>query len=268
MKSGIALSSRLDRTIELLTELIAFDTVGEVGVTNCMDYLAEVLHASGGEVMRVSTPGSTAQGLHIRFGPDRAGGLALSGHVDVVGVDGQTWTGDPFVLRRNGEKLIGRGAVDMKGFLACSMTHAEATARMRQHPLHLLLSTDEETTCHSARALASHVRDHVPTPCGVIIGEPTLLRPVNRHHGSCTVNVEVIGRASHAGRRDQAVDANLIAAKTDDMVGRAFLRSWPWRRGPHSWSCRRRDCEQYRVRSLPLRLGLAPFSRRNSRRRM
>ena len=154
----------------------------------------------------------------------------MSGHVDVVSTEGQSWTGDPFRLRRDGNRLFGRGVTDMKGFVACAIAAMENAARHPgARPLHLALSADEESTCQSARSLASFVADKLPAPRGVLVGEPTLLCPVNCHKGSYTYEVCITGRAVHASRPETGVSATTLAARLmtwiDDRSAAAYAPS-------------------------------------------
>ena len=115
--------------------------------------------------------------LLASLGPDRVGGVVLSGHTDVVPVDGQDWTSDPFSLTKRGGRLYGRGTADMKGFIACCLAAVPALARTPlKRPIHLALSYDEEIGCFGVPRLLADLTANVPPPALAIVGEPTGMR--------------------------------------------------------------------------------------------
>src|SRR5271165_2253665 len=135
-------------TAEILARLVAFDTTSRNSNLELIAFVRAFLD-SNGVPYRVSTDeAGTKANIHAIIGPREAGGIALSGHVDTVPVDGQRWTSDPFSLRRDGGRLYARGACDMKGFVAaCLAAVPEMLARNLARPLHLFVSYDEETDC-------------------------------------------------------------------------------------------------------------------------
>jgi acetylornithine deacetylase len=137
----------------------------------------------------------------------------LSGHTDVVPVDGQAWTSDPFALTEMNGRLYGRGSCDMKGFLAVALAMVpQFKARPLKTPIHLALSCDEEVGCKGVRPFVAHLRDHLPRPRAVIVGEPTSMQVVNAHKSAITFSTEV-GRklpgCSHLG-----VNAIMVAGSS------------------------------------------------------
>ena len=140
--------SRLEAAIAMTERLVAFDT--ESAKSN-LDLIADVesyLREQGVAFLRIPNEAGDKAALFTTIGPNVEGGVLLSGHTDVVPVAGQAWSADPFKLRREGERLIGRGAVDMKGFDAvCLAMIPEFKAAALKRPIHILLSYDEETTC-------------------------------------------------------------------------------------------------------------------------
>ena len=203
----------LSQTLAILDDLVAIPSVpGEQNQT-WLSYVRSRLEAAGCRVSVVPSPRGDCEGLVASIGPDLPGGLVLSGHVDVVSVEGQQWTSDPFRLRRAGNSVVGRGSADMKGFVACAIATMEhAASQTLARPLHIALSADEETTCQSAVSLAAFIAEGLPSPRGVLVGEPTCLRPVNRHRASFTYEVEVTGRSAHASMPELGFSATGLAA--------------------------------------------------------
>ena len=145
----------------------------------------------------------------------------LSGHTDVVPVDGQSWTRPPFRLTREDGRVYGRGTCDMKGFVACALALVPRLAAAELAlPAHLALSYDEEIGCFGAHGLARHLREIGVRPLAAFVGEPTRMAVVNGHKGSCGVLTEVRGLSCHSSRPDQGVNAIFHAL---DLVG--FLRT-------------------------------------------
>lgn len=204
----------LDRTIATLEALVAIPTVPGQSNAEMVEFITAAVSLLDARVRRVPSPLGDAEGLVLSTGPDVPGGLILSGHMDVVPVEGQDWASDPFRLRRAGDRLIGRGTCDMKGFVACALTQLSlvdpATAEV---PLHVVLSADEESTCRSIDTLIAEIARHLPPVRGVIVGEPTALRPVNRHKASATHHVTVRGRAAHASIPHEGIDAVALAVR-------------------------------------------------------
>jgi acetylornithine deacetylase len=217
----------LSRTLAILDDLVAIKSVPGQANRDWIFYVRSRLEAAGCRVWIVPSATDACDGLVASTGPDAPGGLLLSGHLDVVSVEDQQWTSDPFRLRRDGDRVYGRGTTDMKGFVACAIATLEAAARQaHDRPLHLAISGDEETTCQSAITLAAFVAKELATPRGVLVGEPTCLRPVNRHRASYTYEVEVTGRPAHASMPELGFSATALAARLmtwiDDRSARVF----------------------------------------------
>ena len=141
-------------TIALLERLVSFDSTSRNSNLQLIDYIRHYLDGFGVFYRIASDPSGQKAALHAVIGPLEAGGLALSGHVDTVPVDGQAWTGDPFTLRRRNSRLTARGSCDMKGFVAsCLAAVPDFLARPLRRPLHLFISYDEETDCAGAQRL-------------------------------------------------------------------------------------------------------------------
>jgi acetylornithine deacetylase len=201
-------------TTEMLERLVAFDTTSRNSNLALVDFVREYL-AGHGVPHRISfdATGSKAN-IHAVLGPPVSGGIALSGHVDTVPVDGQTWSTDPFRLHRDGEKLRARGACDMKGFVAaCLAALPELAARPLSRPLHLFISYDEEVGCHGAHRLVRDIAESGLKPELCIVGEPSGMQPVLAHKGKLSVRVTVRGRTGHSSEPAKAVNAVHAAAE-------------------------------------------------------
>jgi len=199
---------QLQHTVELLEKLIAFPTISPDSNLQLIDFAAEKLNALGATV-RVS-PDDTGHkaNLFATLGPETDGGIVLSGHSDVVPVAGQDWTSDPFSMREADGRLFGRGACDMKGFIAASLAMAEHYAALPlTRPVHFAFTHDEETGCLGAQTLVEELRDIGMKPSACIIGEPTLMRIIEGHKGCYEYTVEFSGLAGHGSVPDAGVSA-------------------------------------------------------------
>src|ERR1700692_46137 len=142
------------RALEILDRLIAFPTVSSRSNLDLIDYVRALLAPLGARILVVPNSEGTKANLYAVLGPAVHGGLMLSGHTDVVPVQGQAWSTDPFRMVRRGDALFGRGACDMKGFLACVLAAAEgASGRLLSRPLHMAFAYDEEVGCVGVRGL-------------------------------------------------------------------------------------------------------------------
>lgn len=193
---------------DILTRLVAFPTV--VGHPNgeLVTWVAEHLERAGARVTALPGPEGDRSNLFASFGPPDRPGYVLSGHLDVVPADEPDWHGDPFTLRREGDRLIGRGAVDMKGFVAAVLAGvADLDLPALTVPLHVALSYDEEAGCRGVGHMLAALPDLCAPPLGAIIGEPTGLRPVLRHKGKASLRLAAKGIAGHSSRPDQGWNA-------------------------------------------------------------
>ncbi len=159
--------------------------------------------------------------LFATIGPDIAGGIVLSGHTDVVPVDGQKWASDPFELTERDGRFYGRGTCDMKGFIAVALALVpQFKAANLKTPIHLALSCDEEVGCKGVRPLVAHIRDHMKKPRAVIVGEPTSMQVVNSHKAALTFSTEVTGHEAHSSLTDQGVNAIMVAGELLGEINR------------------------------------------------
>ncbi len=211
---GQAAAERRCSTAELLARLVGFDTTSRNSNLELIGFVRAYLDAHA-VPYRVSTnaDGSKAN-LHATIGPHEAGGIALSGHVDTVPVDGQTWRTDPFVLKRDGGRLYGRGGCDMKGFVAaCLAAVPDLTLRPLARPLHLFISYDEEVGCFGAVRLIEDLDASQLRPALCIVGEPSGMRPVVAHKGKLNLRVGVRGKPGHSSAPARGVNAIYAAAE-------------------------------------------------------
>jgi acetylornithine deacetylase len=152
--------------------------------------------------------------IHAIIGPQQAGGVALSGHVDTVPVDGQAWSADPFTLRRQDGRLYARGACDMKGFVAsCLAAVPDFQARKLARPLHLFISYDEEVGCQGAQRLIQDLDASGLKPALCVVGEPSGMKPILAHKGKLNLNVTVRGIPGHSSEPAKGVNAIYAAAR-------------------------------------------------------
>src|SRR6185295_12581804 len=169
---------------DVLTRLIAFDTVSRNSNLKLIAFAAELLEGLGARVRLTHDDAGAKANLFATLGPERDGGFVLSGHSDVVPVDGQDWSSNPFVADIREDKLYGRGAADMKGFIATALALLPEfkTLDLKQ-PLHFAFSFDEEVGCVGVRRLLDDLKTAGIKPTLAIIGEPTSMRVVAGHKG-------------------------------------------------------------------------------------
>ncbi|MFO0838220.1 MAG: acetylornithine deacetylase [Phycisphaerae bacterium] len=188
---------------DLLAQLVSFDTTSNKPNTSLIDLARNLLQSAGCETLQMTDPSGGKHNLLARRGPDVDGGLLLCGHVDCVPAGEPGWESDPFTLTRRDGRLIGRGAVDMKAFVALALRRmCEARPENLCRPLFLLLTHDEELGSLGAARFAREWRElGIPwrLPRDVIVGEPTGLRVVRMHKGHLKLRIDVRGRAAHSG---------------------------------------------------------------------
>jgi len=199
-------------TEDILERLIAFDTTSRHSNLELIAWVEGFLAARGVESWRVENDEGDKANLIAVVGPWAEGGVVLSGHTDVVPVDGQPWTSDPWTLTQKADRLYGRGVADMKSFLALALAHIDrALAAPLKRPLILAFSYDEEIGCLGAPRLVQRLQGQFPRAQAVIIGEPTEMQVVSGHKGIRTFIVDVFGLEAHSSQIDQGVSAIMAA---------------------------------------------------------
>lgn len=201
-------------SIDMLRRLVAFDTTSRDSNLALIDWVRSYLAELGVSARLVHDETGTKANLFATLGPADRPGIVLSGHTDVVPVDDQDWTGDPFTLAERDGRLFGRGTCDMKGFLAVCLAHVPAfLAADLAWPVHLAFSYDEEVGCLGVRRLLADLADQGLRPRGCVVGEPTGMRVITAHKGKVSFEVHVRGREGHSSRPRQAVNAVEYAAR-------------------------------------------------------
>ncbi len=199
---------------DILETLIGFDTTSRNSNLALIEWVEAYLDRHGVPHRRVPNADGGKSNLLASIGPGVEGGAVLSGHTDVVPVDGQPWSSDPFkVVERDG-RLYGRGTCDMKGFLALALAATpDLVAADLKRPVHLAFSYDEEIGCLGAPAMIEVIGRELPKPAFVVVGEPTDMEAVNGHKGIATFHVTVTGREAHSSQTQQGVSAIMAAVK-------------------------------------------------------
>jgi acetylornithine deacetylase len=213
------------RTLDMLRALVGFDTVSRNSNLALVDHVQAYLEGQGVQVRRITDAEGRKANLVATIGPADVPGYVLSGHTDVVPVDDQEWTSDPFTLRIDGDRAYGRGTADMKGFDACVLASVpEMLAAPLGVPLHIALSYDEEVGCQGVKEIIALMRQWQPLPLGCFIGEPTGMDVVIAHKGKKSFRTEVRGTSAHSSMAPSAVNAVDYAAdlvlKIRDIGGR------------------------------------------------
>lgn len=211
--------SEIAATLDVLARLIAFDTTSRNSNLELIEWIEDYLRVRGIAARRVTNADGGKANLYATIGPDVAGGVVLSGHTDVVPVDGQTWFSDPWVLSERGGKLYGRGTADMKSFIALALAHVDQMrAAALKRPVILAFSYDEEIGCLGAPSMIAELAALPQKPTAVIVGEPTSMKVVSAHKGVRTFVVEVSGREAHSSLPDSGVSAVMEALKLMQLV--------------------------------------------------
>src|SRR5258706_11300469 len=199
---------------DILETLVGFDTTSRHSNLALIEWVETYLDKHQVRHRRVANHDGTKSNLLATVGPAVEGGCVLSGHTDVVPVDGQPWTSDPFAIVERDGRLYGRGTCDMKGFLALALAAVpDLIAARPRKPVHLAFSYDEETGCMGAPAMIEVIRRELPAPAFVVVGEPTDMVAVNGHQGIATYHVTVTGREAHSSQTQQGVSAITAAVK-------------------------------------------------------
>ena len=206
--------SDLGPTLAILKTLVGFDTTSRNSNLALIDWVESYLEGHGVPHRRVPNADGTKSNLIATIGPAVEGGAVLSGHTDVVPVDGQSWDTDPFAITERDGRIYGRGTCDMKGFLALALGIVpELIAANPRRPVHLAFSYDEEIGCLGAPAMIEVIRKELPSPAFVVVGEPTDMVAVNGHKSINNYRVTVTGHEAHSSQTHLGVSAIMEAVR-------------------------------------------------------
>lgn len=199
---------------EILADLVHFDTTSHKTNLPLIAYIEAILKKADVPYDLVPNDEGDKASLFATLGPAEPGGIGLSGHTDVVPVEGQDWDTDPFTLKVKGDKLYGRGTTDMKGFLACMLAalplYKEAQLK---RPIYLIFSYDEEVGCTGVRPLIKKLGHDLPLPSLVLVGEPSNCCVVEAHKSIISYVTRIEGHETHSSLLHQGVSAIEIATK-------------------------------------------------------
>ncbi len=201
-------------TWDMIQRLIAFDTTSRESNLGLIEWVRDWLHGYGVESRLTYDATGRKANLFATVGGGSRPGIVLSGHTDVVPVDGQAWDSDPFTATLDGDRIYARGSADMKSFIAVALAHTPHFAAAKlQAPIHFALSYDEEVGCIGVRGLLEDLVRHDIRPAGCVVGEPTSMQPVIAHKGMRTFKCTVHGKEAHSSLTTQGVNAIEYAAK-------------------------------------------------------
>lgn len=205
--------------LDLVRLLIGFDTTSRGSNLPLIDFAQELLEAAGARCRRTLDTARVKANLFATFGPDTGGGYVLSGHTDVVPVDGQEWSSDPFKAEIRDNRLFGRGTCDMKGFLGVALSLLPEIARARlKRPIHFALSYDEEVGCAGVPGLLEDLRTAGIAPALAIVGEPTEMRVVGAHKSGAVLHTHCHGREGHSSAPEKGTNAVMMAGEFVKML--------------------------------------------------
>lgn len=208
-------------SVGLLRTLVGFDTTSRESNLQLIEFVRDYLAGFDVPCELIYNAERSKANLFATIGPAEQPGIVLSGHTDVVPVDGQPWTVAPFELSEHDGKLFGRGTADMKGYIACvlALVPALGAADLRM-PVHIALSYDEEVGCLGVRSLLAELEQRPVKPLLCIIGEPTELKPVLGHKGKLAMRCDVHGHPCHSAYAPLGVNAIEYAAELIGELGR------------------------------------------------
>jgi acetylornithine deacetylase len=211
------MKSDLDAAREILDKLVSFPSVSRDSNLPLIDWVEGYLAGFGVTSHRVWSEDRQKCSLYANVGPEVAGGIVLSGHTDVVPVDGQAWTSDPWMVTERDGRLFGRGTCDMKGFDALALAAVPmALAAGVKRPLQIALSYDEELGCLAAPAMIAEMARTLPRASAVVVGEPSRMRIINGHKGGVGYKVHVEGFEVHSSIMHTGVNAIMQGARLID----------------------------------------------------
>ena len=207
--------------VEILDRMVAFETISSQPNLDFVDYVKEHLMREGIEAHISYDETGQRANIHGLIGPKIDGGVVLNGHTDVVPVEGQDWTSHPFHLTARDGRLHGRGAVDMKGFLACMLAAVPMwKEKALKRPIHISMCYDEENGGFGAPVLVKDIAAKVPRPAVAVVGEPTGMRIISGHKGGYEMRTEFTGLEAHSSDPRKGASAILYATRFINQLER------------------------------------------------
>ena len=234
--------------LQLMEKLISFPTVSRDSNLDLVDWVQTYLQDHGITAHRFYNDAGDKAALFAHVGPMVEGGIVLSGHTDVVPVDGQNWSSDPWVVTERDGRYFGRGTCDMKGFDALALwALVEAQHMGVARPLQIALSFDEEVGCTGAPPMIEAMLQTLPKASAVIVGEPSMMKAVSGHKGGIGITTTLVGHEVHSSLIHQGVNAIMFGAKLVDWANKVNAETWRAARGlwrkcsirlfpPHMWA--------------------------------
>lgn len=208
----------------MLDALVGIPTVSRDSNLELVRFVCDYLQGHGVTARLVESDCGRKANLYATIGPMVSGGVVLSGHTDVVPVDGQDWQTDPFHVAERGGRLYGRGTCDMKGFIATALALVPEMRGLR-YPVHLALSYDEEVGCLGAPRLIEAITANVPQPRAVIVGEPTEMKVVTAHKSMFIFETQVNGFEAHSSKQNLGVPAVMVAGRLVNWLAEQQARN-------------------------------------------
>ena len=208
------MNAQANTSVEMIRRLVGFDTTSRNSNLDLIHFVQDYLAGFGVESRLIHDESGHKANLYATIGPNDRPGITLSGHTDVVPVDGQDWSSDPFTVEQRDDRLYGRGTADMKSFVAVALALVpEFVARPLKTPINFAFSYDEEIGCFGAHGIIRHLRGGGVLPRLVIVGEPSGMRVVNAHKGIRTFTTTVTGLEAHSSATDRGVNAIFYGAR-------------------------------------------------------
>lgn len=204
----------VSQSVDILRSLVGFDSVSHHSNLPLIEFIESYFRKHHVHCVRIPSPDGKKSNLLARIGPEKEGGVILSGHTDVVPVEGQAWDSDPFkVVEREG-RFFGRGTSDMKSFIAICLAMAPLwTQRTLRRPIWMAFSYDEEVGCLGVPLLLEQITRHMPRPAFALIGEPTGMEVVTAHKGVLSFETTVTGHEWHSSQPQLGVNAVHVACE-------------------------------------------------------
>ena len=210
--------------LEILEKLVSFPTVSDTSNLELIDWVEKYFNSFDIKTFRKYNEDNSKASLFAHVGPLIEGGVVLSGHTDVVPVEGQNWSTNPWVLTEKNNRLYGRGSCDMKGFDALSIwAMIEAKKKDVKRPLQIALSYDEEVGCIGAPPMIEEMIKLLPKASMVIVGEPSTMLAVTGHKGALGFTTHLVGKEVHSSILDRGVSAIMNGAKLIDWANQQNL---------------------------------------------